>query len=358
MQQGNVWIYEAGSGSGPHFKQVHTATREMVEGDLRAMRVRIDAPDPATVFYSERPEGWFETRDARSGLTRELWSAGKRLLLRCPLGVLLEWEYSEWAPQTLVARSIRLESGKTYSMTGTGGSPGAITHKFKIESFAEPVRVAAGEFEALRVRETMTWDDGSPGSTMVRWYAPGVGLVKELCTDGGDYERELVRFLPHGEEPAFDREALLAKRLPGVAPSAVTWLDQEDLRTRFLARFARVAGEKTLFRVSAQGARPFDPASPEHWREACRGEPFTFRLGAADGPVVESLARCAALLVAASRGAHAELEPLIGGACSRAWHDIPVSTGEAAARSDTGRWIARISINRGVVCEVEVVKRQ
>jgi hypothetical protein len=87
---------------------------------------------------------------------------------------------------------------ETYDENVTDVATGMVTVTTKtdtwvVEADDEPVRVAAGDFCALRLRRS-TVINGAAKATKTYWFSRGVGKIKEV-TGGGDTE-ELSSFIP------------------------------------------------------------------------------------------------------------------------------------------------------------------
>jgi hypothetical protein len=108
-------------------------------------------------------------------------------------------ESSERTPPVTLAR-LRMAVGDSWHWTGrTGPDELERTDRYRVANRGR-VWTEAGEFDAVRVLVSQEGPNATP-ATVERWYAPGVGLVREAglalfpTGDGGVAPIELVRTL-------------------------------------------------------------------------------------------------------------------------------------------------------------------
>jgi hypothetical protein len=277
-REGASWEYELGDPKAEQrAKQTWTTVGTVQAGKHRCWETRIKGQYDAWEYVGERNDGWYRYHTAALGGMRGV-SVGRppELLLMCPLGVSLGWVWEE-------QMSVQVSQGPGGERT-EGPSPEDLrtTHRVTIDAMDEVVRVKAGEFKALKLRDEMSGKYYGEGTT-TRWYAPGVGLVKELQSHKrweSEYVRELVRFTPGGAQGTpVDHEALLQQRIAQIRQQTarglvrtVTWYDQDCFKTWFKARFARVNGVAWPFRVTAEAPSSSTRRAlrPGTWRAARR----------------------------------------------------------------------------------------
>jgi hypothetical protein len=101
------------------------------------------------------------------------------------------WTAADGSSETQTTRAERRADGvydagtKILPLPPRAGASWAIPpYEFRVEGPAGEVAVPAGRFSAgLRVSYLIAGGDGGSGE---RFYAPGVGLVRELCADEAD----------------------------------------------------------------------------------------------------------------------------------------------------------------------------
>jgi hypothetical protein len=106
-------------------------------------------------------------------------------------------------PRTIL--ELPAKAGDVKEIDWTGPPPGKEPLKWrKTVGAAEAVKTAAGTFEAISVedafyRKTKDGGRGELRSRIKRWFAPGVGLVREVYEQDGQAEKEwgvMVSFIP------------------------------------------------------------------------------------------------------------------------------------------------------------------
>lgn len=116
-----------------------------------------------------------------------------------------------------------------------------IHHVAELQGVHEAVEVPAGTFRAARVVTTGTSEKGSTVTT--RWWAPDIGLVREVAKRNGTtlHEVTLLDYEP-GFAPPVDRDAALARWMEtnGLSDAPHKWLRNDSLERLFMSQFAVV----------------------------------------------------------------------------------------------------------------------
>lgn len=173
-----------------------------------------------------------------------------------------------WTWHEAYRGQISVPEGEEAPDTSQWGSDCAAT----LEALDAPITVPAGKYKAMRIR-VVCKNEHSGDWEETRWYAKGVGLVRQegqtFHPGGGKYVIELTAFKP-GNPKAVTPEDIL----PLVRQNIPANLAPQTLREvvlpggTFKTRFA-VAGwgevKKTVYRVSGLTVSVFDPTQPADW---------------------------------------------------------------------------------------------
>ena len=353
-----AWEYACGDPTTQDRKhETHTVVGEVRVGDTKCWEVRIRRQYVGWEYVGQRGDGWYRYANRYLGDMRGVEARDPELLLACPLGVALRWEWED-------LMSVQVSAGPDGKAQTPTDTQLRTKHRVTLDAMDAQVTVPAGTFKAVKTTEKVIGEYYGEGET-VRWFVPGIGLVRVLerhRTWQQELVRELVKFTPGAPARPFEAEAILRRHLASgssaAASAGITWYDQEPFQRWFKARFARVAGSAMPFRVTRAGAESFDPRSPAAWSRASQAESHDFGAGSRSTQMVEELTRCVALMVAGMQGDDPTFELLPGGALSKVTSDQRSTTGEIAVRSGSWRALVRLSVENGEIVRTEVEPRR
>lgn len=141
-------------------------------------------------------------QETRSLLVEHLAAAGRGVILR------RTWTAADGASETETSRAERREDGVYFDgllalplPARPGASWASPPREYRVEALDAAAETPAGTFGGcLRVGYLIAAGDGGCGE---RLYAPGVGLVRETCSDEADpFEVVLTAFAPAAPEAA------------------------------------------------------------------------------------------------------------------------------------------------------------
>jgi hypothetical protein len=170
VQKGTAWTYVEGTA------EVRVVSRGTVKvGDIECWKLEneIGQSDSRTEYYAIDDKGVSLHRI-------EMWQ---------------QEQLFESVPEPAIPRlKFGLKKGETWEWKGTSAGRGEKA-KYTIEGEAE-IEVAAGKYACVKVLTEAETDQGK--YTVERWYAKGVGVVKQVIKMG---DREVKRELKKYEKP-------------------------------------------------------------------------------------------------------------------------------------------------------------
>ena len=349
--EGARWEYETGDPAAETRTPLVVTCVGTVDvgGGKRAFECRTKSGYDGWLYVGEREDGWYTYRNSYLGGMRGVNPRLPQLLLLCPPGVAIQWEWDE-------QMSVQTMAGPDGKSTGPSADDLRTHHKVTIEAMDREVKVKAGTFRCLELKDRMTGKYYGEGET-TSWYAPGIGLVKQQQTHAR-WERghlqELVRFTPGRDLPAVDHAALLRAHLATLAAPergterTITWFDDAVFQQWFKSRFARVSGLATPFVVTRERAASFDPRNPADWNQLVAAEGIEIREGMQGFQPIDELTRACALLLGSAQVVKPRIGRLADGSVSRTTHKDAVSSAELCVRGTTAagaEWSAVVTMH-------------